>query len=93
MAAKGGQLETLKYLIEEHGAEPQLEDKNCEDALTLAIKSKQQGVGQYLVGLNKFDMGKQNKRSGFNYFSYAVVKGQLVIAKSILQQGLAQGKA
>jgi len=59
----------------------------------LAIKSKQQVVGQYLVGLNKFDMVKQNKRSGFNYFSYAVVKGQMVIAKSILQQGLAQGKA
>jgi hypothetical protein len=29
-------------------------------------------------------MAKQNKRSGFNYFSYAVVKGQMLIAKTIL---------
>jgi len=38
-------------------------------------------------------MKKVNKRSGFNLFSYTVVKGQMQIAKAILQQGLAKGRA
>ena len=92
VAAKGGQFEVLKYLIEEKRADPTLEDKNCEDALTIAIKSKQQGVGQYLINLQRFDLDKTNKRSGFKYFSYAVVKGQLMVAKAIMQQALAKGR-
>jgi hypothetical protein len=65
----------LQFLVEEKGADPTQVDKNQEDSLTLAIKSKQQEVGTYLVISDRFNIERINKRTGFNYFAYAVVKG------------------
>lgn len=88
VAAKGGQIEVLQFLVEEKGADPTQVDKNQEDSLTLAIKSKQQEVGTYLVISDRFNIERINKRTGFNYFAYAVVKGQIAIAKALVQKSL-----
>jgi ankyrin repeat protein len=80
VVAKGGQLEVLKYLVSEMKADPTLPDKNHEDCLTIAIKSKHFAISEYLIGLKKFDLNKLNQRSGFNYFSYSLVKGQTKVA-------------
>ena len=75
MAAKSGDIEIMKYLINKRNCNPQDVDNNQEDCLTLAIKEKQTEMSNYLVGLKRFNLGQVKERSGFNYFSYAIVKG------------------
>jgi ankyrin repeat protein len=89
VAAKGGQLEVLKFLILEMGADPTLSDKNHEDCLSIAIKAKHFPISQFLIGLKKYDPDKLNQRSGFNYFSYALVKGQTKVAELLMKQAAA----
>ena len=61
-------------------------DNNEEDCLTLSIKAKQTEMSNYLVNSKKFVLSHVNKRLGFNYFSYAVVKGQFETANLMLNQ-------
>ena len=62
--------------MEEHKCDPSETDKNQEDCLTLAIKHKHLKVAQYLIQSGKFDFTKVLAVKGFNYFAYALVKGQ-----------------
>ena len=59
-------------------------DNNEEDCLTLSIKEKHTELSNYLVNLKKFDLSHVKERSGFNYFSYAIVKGQFESATVML---------
>ena len=68
-------------------------DLNDEDCLTLAIKDKHTRLSNYLISLGKFNLKHVKSRSGFNYFSYAVVKGQFDVAKVMYEELQAKGKA
>jgi len=59
----------------------------------LALKEKFHDLAAFLVNTKHFDLKKINQRSGFDYFSYAVVKGQLPIAHLIKDQLEEQGFA
>ena len=50
-------------------------------------------MSNYLVGLKKFNLGQVKERSGFNYFSYAIVKGQFETASVMLAQLQSNKKA
>ena len=91
VAARGGHLNVVTYLTDQQGVDPAESDKNHEDCLTLAIKEKFHELSVYLIGTKRFDLRKKNERSGFDYFSYAVVKGQLHVAHIILEELEAMG--
>ena len=73
-------MSVVDYLIKELKCDPTTVDFNEEDCLTLSIKEKQTEVSNYLVNLGKFNLKHVKERSGFNYFAYAVVKGQFETA-------------
>lgn len=78
-------MSVLKYLVSEMKADPTATDKNHEDCLTIAIKSKHYPISEYLIGLRVFEIDKLNQRSGFNYFSYSLVKGQTKVAELLMK--------
>ena len=80
VASKGGHVSVVDYLIKERKCDPTIVDFNEEDCLTLSIKEKQTELSNYLVNLGKFNLKNVKERSGFNYFAYAVVKGQFETA-------------
>ena len=43
-------------------------------------------MSHYLVSLKRFQLTKSNPKSGFNYLSYAIVKGQFEVATKMLEQ-------
>lgn len=85
-AALGGHTEIVRFFCEEKKCDPTLEDNLHEDCLTLATKKKHSDLAEYLIGLRAFNLNKKNERSGFTYFSYAVVKGAISTARAILEQ-------
>lgn len=68
------------------GVDVLTEDLNEENCLTLAIKNRKRDVALWLVNLNKFPLHQVIARRGFNYFAYALVKGQQVVANEIFKQ-------
>lgn len=91
LAATGGHLQVLAHLLEERKCDPTETDKNHEDCLTLAIKHKQLKVADYLIKSERFDLTKVLAVKGFNYFAYALVKGQQRIAHKILSKLVQKG--
>ena len=75
VASSGGHLEIIKFMVEEVNCDPCERDKNSEDCLSLAIKSKKKDVANYLIKTGKFDLLQVLELKGFNYFAYALVKG------------------
>lgn len=66
-----------------HGCDPLSEDKNQENCLTLAIKERKREMAIFLVNTGRFELDKILKKRGFNYFAYALVKGQKSVANEI----------
>jgi len=93
VATSAGHQHIVEYLINECGADPCAEDKNQENCLTLAIKNRNRDVALWLVATDKFALDSIIKRRGFNYFAYALVKGQQVIANAIREKLLVMGLA
>ena len=92
MATRGGKLVILEYLINEMKIDPATKNGKGEDCLTIAISNKMREVATWLVMTDKFQLEQIEERRGFNYFAYALVKGQQVIANEIYQQLKMQGK-
>lgn len=83
VATNGGNLEVLQWLVDVKGCDPRDQDKNNENCLSLAIKNKKRNVASWLIKSNRFEVNTVMEK-GFNYFAYALVKGQHVIADEIL---------
>lgn len=66
----------MQYLVTVCDVSPLVEDKNGENCLTLAIKNRKRDAAMWLVNLNQFAFEQIIPRRGFNYFAYALVKGQ-----------------
>lgn len=92
-ATNAGHTHVVKYLIEERGVNPKDEDRNEENCLTLAIKNRKRAVALMLVQLNVYPLDQIISRRGFNYFAYALVKGQQVVANEIFKVLGMKGKA
>ena len=86
VAAQHGATQVVKYLTEECDVDVLARDKNDDDALTLALRHKREAAAILLVNLKRFDLTQQHKRSGFNYFGYAVAKGCFDVASVMLKQ-------
>lgn len=76
VAASAGHLHVVEYLVTVCRVSPLTEDVNRENALTLAIKNRKREVAIWLINLNQFALNEIIPRRGFNYFAYALVKGQ-----------------
>lgn len=86
MAAQHGAITVIKYLVEECDVDVLVKDKNDDDALTLALRHKQEAAAIFLVGLKQYDLSLQHKRNGYNYFGYAVAKGCFEAAFAMFKQ-------
>ena len=75
VATNAGHIHIVEYLMRVHGCDPTDEDKNEENCLTLAIKNKKREMAIWLVKTDRFPLDEETRR-GFNYFAYALVKGQ-----------------
>ena len=76
VATNAGHRHVVEYLVTICGCDPVAEDRNGENCLTLAIKNRKREVAAYLISTGKFPLVQSIHRRGFNYFAYAVVKGQ-----------------
>ena len=77
--------------MSEHSCDPLDEDKNGENCLTLAIKNRKRDMALWLLKIDRFRLEQTISKRGFNYFSYALVKGQQVVTRKILQRIEAKG--
>ena len=75
MATTAGQTHVVEYLMRHHECDPQVQDKNEENCLTLAIKNRKRDIAIWLVKQKRFPLEKVLRKRGFNYFAYALVKG------------------
>ena len=75
-ATNAGQVHIVDYLVSVCESDPLEEDRNGENCLTLAIKNRKRDVAIWLVRTGKFEIQGLIKRRGFNYFAYALIKGQ-----------------
>ena len=76
VATNAGNLDIVQYLVQVCSVDPLAEDRNGENCLTLAIKNKKREIGEWLVNTGNFPLHEQINRRDFNYFAYALVKGQ-----------------
>lgn len=76
LATNAGHIHIVEYLISEHGCDPRDEDRNSENCLTLAIKNRKREMALWLVKTDRFELNEVIEKRGFNYFAYALVKGQ-----------------
>ena len=83
LATNAGHIKIVEYFMSEHGCDPLVEDKNKDNCLTLAIKNKKRDMALWLLKTNRFPLDEIIEGRGFNYFSYALVKGQQVVAHEI----------
>ena len=65
--------------------DPNVEDANGENCFTLAIKNRRRDLAIWLVQSQHFRLHECIRPHGFNYFAYALIKGQQVVANEILQ--------
>lgn len=86
LAAQNGATNVIKYLVDEHKFDLTWKNKHRDDALILSLKSKRDETAAYLISSRKFDLLETHKRTGLNYFGYAVSKGQFKHAKMMLDQ-------
>ena len=83
MATNADNLEVLRYLVNQQCCDVSKKDRNGEDCLSLAIKNKRRTVANWLISTNLFKLDAVMDK-GFNYFAYAVVKGQHILANQML---------
>lgn len=76
VATNAGHRHVVEYLMTVCGVDPTAQDRNGENCLTLAIKNRKRDVAIWLIRTGKFPLVQTIHRRGFNYFSYAIVKGQ-----------------
>ena len=76
VATNAGNVQIVDYLVREKGCDPKEEDRNFENCLTLAIKNRKREMASYLIKTGQFKLDQVIRRRGFNYFAYALVKGQ-----------------
>lgn len=62
------------------------QDKHGDDPLILALKQQKYEAANYLVSLDKYDIAVTHRRTGLNYFGYALQKGCFSTASLMLQQ-------
>lgn len=86
IAAQNGATDIVKYLVERHHVDVTVKDKNRDDAFIFAIKCKHFETAAYLLTTRKFNLAEKHKRTGLNYFGYAVSKGQFGLALLMLKQ-------
>ena len=91
MATNAGHVNVIKYLMNEHGANPKDEDRNGENCLTLAIRNRKRDVALFFLELGIFSLEQIIPRRGFNYFAYALVKGQQIVAHAMFKSLTAKG--
>ena len=84
VAANAGHKNIVEFLFFDCGVDIKTEDKNGENSLSLAIKNRKTELAVWLVKTDLFKLNEIIKRSGFNYFAYALIKGQKNVALEIL---------
>ena len=85
MATNAGHLSIVKYLVSIYSVDPKTEDRNGENCLTLAIKNRKRDVAVWLAKSEHFQLHETCKRGNLNYFAYALIKGQQVVANEIFE--------
>ena len=85
LAAQNGATDVVKYLVDKLSVDVHQKDKNGDDAFIFAIKGKHFETAAYLLETKKYSLAETHNLTGFNYFGFAVSKGQFQLASLMLK--------